>query len=164
LPAQRSLRFLATHDVIPPLVKASLFLFSPCDTFLELQIPFPYDRDCLRPIRHCLVETFPRARVRSIRRRKPQVRQTRFLPYLSQSRMPLRDGLTFSSDECLGPLPFFAPLISHCVVLQPHSFGFFETAEAALGGWERVYNEVRFSMALGGRTPAEKLAAVLAAA
>jgi transposase InsO family protein len=45
-----------------------------------------------------------------------------------------------------------------------HSFGLFETAEAALGGWERVYNEVRFSMALGGRTPAEKLAAVLAAA
>jgi hypothetical protein len=36
--------------------------------------------------------------------------------------------------------------------------------EAALGGWERVYNEVRFSMALDGRTPAEKLAAVLAAA
>src|SRR5262249_49671208 len=26
-----------------------------------------------------------------------------------------------------------------------HSFELFETAEAALGGWERVYNELRFS-------------------
>jgi transposase InsO family protein len=37
-------------------------------------------------------------------------------------------------------------------------------AELALRDWERVYNEVRFSMALNGRTPAEKLATVLAAA
>jgi hypothetical protein len=35
---------------------------------------------------------------------------------------------------------------------------------AQLGDWERVYNEHRFSMALNGRTPAEKLAAVLKAA
>jgi transposase InsO family protein len=34
----------------------------------------------------------------------------------------------------------------------------------AIRQWERVYNEVRFSVALKGRTPAEKLAAVLAAA
>ena len=34
----------------------------------------------------------------------------------------------------------------------------------ALRAWERVYNEDRFSMALHGRTPAEKLAAVLKAA
>lgn len=34
----------------------------------------------------------------------------------------------------------------------------------ALRQWERVYNELRFSMALKGQTPAEKLAAVLAAA
>jgi len=33
-----------------------------------------------------------------------------------------------------------------------------------LHNWERVYNAVRFSMALHGRTSAEKLAAVLAAA
>ena len=45
-----------------------------------------------------------------------------------------------------------------------HTFETFEAASAALHGWERVYNEVRFSMALHGRTPAEKLAAVLAAA
>jgi len=41
----------------------------------------------------------------------------------------------------------------------------FELAEHALRDWERGYNKVRFSMALnGGRTHAEKLAAVLAAA
>jgi len=45
-----------------------------------------------------------------------------------------------------------------------HAFELFEAAAAALGQWERVYNELRFSMALNGRTPAEKLAAVLAAA
>jgi len=33
-----------------------------------------------------------------------------------------------------------------------------------LSEWERVYNEQRFSMALNGRTPAEKLGAVLKAA
>jgi transposase InsO family protein len=45
-----------------------------------------------------------------------------------------------------------------------NAFASFEAAAAALPGWEREYNEVRFSMALQGRTPAEKLAAVLAAA
>ena len=45
-----------------------------------------------------------------------------------------------------------------------HTFATFEAAAAALPGWEREYNEVRFSMALHGRTPAEKLAAVLEAA
>jgi transposase InsO family protein len=45
-----------------------------------------------------------------------------------------------------------------------HTFETFEFANAALMAWERVYNEVRFSMALNGQTPAEKLAAVLAAA
>lgn len=45
-----------------------------------------------------------------------------------------------------------------------HTFETFEAAAAALPGWEREYNEARFSMALQGRTPAEKLAAVLAAA
>jgi transposase InsO family protein len=44
------------------------------------------------------------------------------------------------------------------------TFDRFEIAERALRDWERVYNEVRFSMALKGRTPAEKLAAVVAAA
>jgi hypothetical protein len=34
----------------------------------------------------------------------------------------------------------------------------------ALRQWERVYNELRFSMALKGQTPAAKLVAVLAAA
>jgi transposase InsO family protein len=45
-----------------------------------------------------------------------------------------------------------------------HSFQNFEAAEMALHQWERVYNELRFSMALKGQTPAEKLAAALAAA
>lgn len=40
----------------------------------------------------------------------------------------------------------------------------FEAAAMALRTWERVYNEERFSMALHGRTPAEKLAAMLTAA
>jgi len=40
----------------------------------------------------------------------------------------------------------------------------FETAATELREWERVYNEQRFSMALNGRTPAEKLGAVLKAA
>jgi len=44
------------------------------------------------------------------------------------------------------------------------TFETFEAASATLHGWERVYNEVRFAMALHGRTPSEKLAAVLAAA
>jgi transposase InsO family protein len=38
-------------------------------------------------------------------------------------------------------------------------FASFELAEAALRVLEQHYNEVRFSMALRGRTPAEKLAA-----
>ncbi len=45
-----------------------------------------------------------------------------------------------------------------------HTFEMFEAAAVALREWEVVYNELRFSMALQGRTPAEKLAAVLAAA
>ena len=44
------------------------------------------------------------------------------------------------------------------------TFASFDAAAAALPEWEREYNEVRFSMALHGRTPAEKLAAVLGAA
>ncbi len=40
----------------------------------------------------------------------------------------------------------------------------FNAAELALREWERVYNEVRVSMALNGQTPTEKLAAVLGAA
>ena len=41
------------------------------------------------------------------------------------------------------------------------SFDNFETAAAALGNWERTYNFERFSLALGGRTPAEKLSTAL---
>ncbi len=42
-----------------------------------------------------------------------------------------------------------------------HVFTAFETAATALRGWERTYNHERFSMALGGRTPSEKLATVV---
>jgi transposase InsO family protein len=41
------------------------------------------------------------------------------------------------------------------------SFDTFETAASALGNWEHAYNFERFSLALGGRTPAEKLSAAL---
>jgi transposase InsO family protein len=40
-------------------------------------------------------------------------------------------------------------------------FATYEEAWAALATWERVYNHHRFSMALRGRTPAEKLASRL---
>jgi transposase InsO family protein len=45
-----------------------------------------------------------------------------------------------------------------------HEFAGFEEAAQAVRDWEHVYNYLRFSMALHGRTPAEKLAAVLPAA
>ena len=48
-------------------------------------------------------------------------------------------------------------------VLGRHDFEGFDEAAAALRGWEEVYNRFRFSMALHGKTPAEKLAAVLPA-
>ena len=41
-----------------------------------------------------------------------------------------------------------------------HDFDSMPAAEASLAGWERRYNHERFSMALGGRTPIEKLRAV----
>jgi transposase InsO family protein len=42
-----------------------------------------------------------------------------------------------------------------------HDFSTHEEAWAALGGWEHQYNHLRFSMALGGQTPVERLAARL---
>ncbi len=45
-----------------------------------------------------------------------------------------------------------------------HAFTEFTTAAAALRAWERTYNHDRFSLALRGRTPAEKLATFAAAA
>ena len=42
-----------------------------------------------------------------------------------------------------------------------HRFSNLDTATAALRQWESQYNYERFSLALNGRTPAEKLAAVL---
>jgi transposase InsO family protein len=47
---------------------------------------------------------------------------------------------------------------------ERQGFPDFETAAAALPHWERTYNYDRFSLALQGRTPAEKLAALTAAA
>jgi hypothetical protein len=44
-----------------------------------------------------------------------------------------------------------------------HTFANRGDAEAALQQWEYRYNHERFSLALNGRTPAEKLAAVRAA-
>jgi len=44
-----------------------------------------------------------------------------------------------------------------------HSFNSFDQATAALRDWERVYNFERFSMALYGETPAEKLYRLLPA-
>ena len=42
-----------------------------------------------------------------------------------------------------------------------HDFETVAAAELSLAGWERQYNHDRFSMALRGRTPIEKLRAVL---
>ena len=42
-----------------------------------------------------------------------------------------------------------------------HRFDTFEAAALALRGWETRYNYERFSLALQGRTPAEKLAAIM---
>ena len=44
-----------------------------------------------------------------------------------------------------------------------YSFSSFDQATAALRDWERVYNFERFSMALHGETPAEKLYRLLPA-
>lgn len=44
------------------------------------------------------------------------------------------------------------------------AFTEFDTAAAAVRGWERTYNYDRFSLAFRGRTPAEKLATFAAAA
>jgi transposase InsO family protein len=44
-----------------------------------------------------------------------------------------------------------------------HRFADYDDAAAALRGWERRYNHERFSLALAGRTPAEKLASLLPA-
>jgi len=43
------------------------------------------------------------------------------------------------------------------------TFASFETATAALKAWERTYNVDRFSLALDGQTPTEKLARFLPA-
>lgn len=43
-----------------------------------------------------------------------------------------------------------------------HQFDACDDAEAPLADWERRYNHDRFSVALGGRTPVEKLEALLA--
>src|SRR6266849_7529737 len=45
-----------------------------------------------------------------------------------------------------------------------HRFTDFDEAATALRAWERTYNYERFSLALQGRTPAEKLAGVLPSA
>lgn len=50
--------------------------------------------------------------------------------------------------------------IDHEEFWTRHHFPDFDTATAALGRWEHTYNHERFSLALKGRTPAEKLAAV----
>jgi transposase InsO family protein len=50
--------------------------------------------------------------------------------------------------------------IDHEEFWSRHLFGDFLAAAAALRGWEHAYNHERFSLALHGRTPMEKLAAV----
>ena len=48
--------------------------------------------------------------------------------------------------------------IDHEEFWSRHQFGAFTEAEGALRDWERTYNLERFSLALHGETPAEKLA------
>ena len=52
--------------------------------------------------------------------------------------------------------------IDHEEFWARHQFPDFDTATAALRRWEHTYNHKRFSLALKGRTPAEKLAAATA--
>ena len=51
--------------------------------------------------------------------------------------------------------------IDHEEFWSRHGFVDFDTAATALRRWERTYNHERFSLALQGRTPAEKLTAPL---
>lgn len=48
--------------------------------------------------------------------------------------------------------------IDHEEFWSRHQFETFDGAAQALREWERTYNVQRFSLALGGETPAEKLA------
>jgi transposase InsO family protein len=54
--------------------------------------------------------------------------------------------------------------IDHEEFWARHQFPDFDTATTALRRWEHTYNHERFSLALKGRTPAEKLAAASAPA
>jgi transposase InsO family protein len=51
--------------------------------------------------------------------------------------------------------------IDHEEFWSRHTFPDFDAAATALRGWERTYNHDRFSLAIQGRTPAEKLGALL---
>ena len=48
--------------------------------------------------------------------------------------------------------------IDHEEFWSRHHFSDFDTAASALQAWETTYNYARFSLALQGQTPAEKLA------
>lgn len=48
--------------------------------------------------------------------------------------------------------------IDHEEFWSHHRFPDFDTAASALHAWEATYNYDRFSLALQGQTPAEKLA------
>jgi transposase InsO family protein len=70
------------------------------------------------------------------------------LAFLAELRRPQQDGKVERSHR-----------IDNEEFGGRHRFQDFEVAAAALRAWETRYNYERFSLALQGRTPAEKLAA-----
>jgi len=62
---------------------------------------------------------------------------------------------------CADPFKLLTTLLKYLLKIDlRHRFPDFNAAAAALRGWETRYNYERFSLALKGRTPAEKLAAL----
>src|SRR5437867_2742628 len=120
-----------------------LNVVSSLDFLAEMVRTFPF---AIRKIQTDRGAEFPFASVLAVERRGIRHRYIR-------PRCPEQNGKMERSHR-----------VDHEEFWSRQSFERFEAAAAALRDWERVYNELRFSMALNGRTPAEKLAAVLAAA
>jgi transposase InsO family protein len=120
-----------------------LHVLSSLDFLAEMVRAFPF---AIRKIQTDHGAEFPFAFVLAVERRGIRHRYIR-------PRCPEQNGKVERSHR-----------IDHEEFWSRQGFESFEVAAAALREWERVYNEQRFSMALNGRTPAEKLTAALEAA
>lgn len=120
-----------------------LNVLSSLDFLAEVNRAFPFS---IRKVQTDRGAEFPFAFVLAVHRRGIRHRYIR-------PRCPAQNGKVERSHR-----------VDHEEFWSRYGFESFAAAAAALREWERVYNELRFSMALNGRTPAEKLAAVLAAA